>query len=343
LSITKPNLVRQAKSKDGRFGHLWYAAVNLENELAVVGDVSARSLTGGSRKGQPRAMQAVSRKMLTSLACGVLILGSSSCGTARRGERAQAPAVATPSHQTTPGKAVAEGAPPGQSTTSTAATPVGLPAGVVVRVGHHSITRRMLEHWIGVQALVKYQPRPTRPVPRGLIPTPPDYRACIAYLAPGATATSTRPAPSTAQLRTQCEQEYASLLKQTQGKLILNFWVREEAARAGAAMTARETDRALHFQFPSEDELHRYLAFTRLRLSDERFLLEEDLQPDKWHRAVLPVYARLRHSKPPESEQMVGEVDAELGALSVRLSKRWIPKTHCSPGYVLAMCSEYRR
>jgi hypothetical protein len=288
-------------------------------------------------------MQAIARKMLTPLVCGVLILDSSACGTAHNGKRAQATASATSPRQATSSQTAAQSTPTNKSASTTPIAGTSLPAGVVAQVSRHFITRQMLEHKIGVEAVLGYQLRPTRPVPRGLIPKPPDYRECIAYLAAVANAGSTRPAPDTAHLKAQCEREHQDLLPQILGRLIRYYWVEEEATKAGVEMTTRDTDRALHFQFPSESDLHRFLAFTGLQESDERLILREQLLPDKWQRAVLPAYERVRHIKPPESQQMVAEVETEVANLLEAMRRRWIPKTRCIPGYVLAICSEYRR
>jgi hypothetical protein len=212
---------------------------------------------------------------------------------------------------------------------------------VVARVGGNAVAEQTLEHWIGVQAVVQYQPRPTRPVPRGVVPRPPGYRDCITYSAAIAKAGHTRPAPDTAQLKAQCEQRYEALRQQMLGRLIIRFWVKEEAAKAGVAVTTREIDRALRVQFPTEAEFHRFLAFTRLHASDERFILEDELLLEKWQRATLPVYARLRRSRPPESMQMAGEVDSEVSKLTQSMSKRWTRRTRCRRGDVVTECGEH--
>jgi hypothetical protein len=259
----------------------------------------------------------------------------------------QAAAGMTPTRETVPDKSAT-----GETSTGTAApgaaapgTTVGdsrLPAGVAARVGGNSIAKQTLEHWIGVQAVVQYQSRPERPVPRGVIPKPPGYRDCIAYLAAIAQARQTRPEPDTAQLDHQCAQKHETLRRSMLEMLINHFWVKEEAAKAGVRVTAREINQVLRRRFPTEAELHRFLAFTGVHVSDERFLLGNVLLLAKWQRASLPVYDRLRRSKPPESAQMAEEVDVELGKLSESMKRRWTPRTRCGASYVVALCSEYK-
>jgi hypothetical protein len=251
--------------------------------------------------------------------CSILLVCLSACGGAHHGTSA--------TRMTPLGQAVGD---------------IRLPAGVAARVGGNSIAKQTLEHWIGVQAVVQYRPRPARPVPRGVIPKPPRYRDCIAYLAAIARAMQTRPEPDTAQLAHQCAQKHETLRRSMLEMLINHFWVKEEAAKAGVRVTAREINQVLRRQFPTEAELHRFLAFTGVHASDERFLLGNVLLLAKWQRASLPVYDRLRRSKPPESAQMAEEVDVELGKLSESMKRTWTPRTHCGASYVIALCSEYK-
>jgi hypothetical protein len=197
----------------------------------------------------------------------------------------------------------------------------------------------MLEHWIRVQAIVQYEAGATRPLPRGAIPTPPHYRECIEYLAARA-----RPrgevgvSAVTGILRERCVRQYNGLREQAFEKLIIPYWIHEEAARAGVAVRAREVNAALARRFPTVSALHRFLTLTGLRRSDEEFIVSDELLLGKWQRKVLPVYARLRRAKQPESAQMAGEVDTELTNLDERTRKAWVPKTYCRSGYVIPLC-----
>jgi hypothetical protein len=289
------------------------------------------------------------RRILWLLLCSVVPLSLSACGGAHHGKSpirtmppGRAAAKMTRARETVSDKSAAGETSTRTASPSTTVSDSRLPAGVVARVGRISIAKQTLEHWIGVQAVVQHQSRPTRPVPRGVVPKPPGYRGCIAYLAAIAKARQAQPEPNAAQLDRQCAQKHETLLRSMLEMLINHFWVKEEAVRAGTAVTAREINQALRWQFPAETELHRFLAFTGLHASDERFILENVLLLGKWQYASLPVYARLRRSKPPETARMAEEVDIELGKLSESMRKRWIPRTHCRARYVVPLCSEYR-
>jgi len=218
-----------------------------------------------------------------------------------------------------------------------------LPPGVVTQVGGHAITRQALAHWTVVEAITQSVTALTQPVPRGVVPTPPGYQDCIAYLAAIDKANQPRSVPDNAHLKEQCAQEYEKVQIRALQALIIHYWVKEEAARAHvAAVTSEELGQTLHRDFSTEAGFHRFLALTGLHASDERRIVEDELLRAKWV-STLPGVVRLRRSKAPESGQMVGEIDREQYEQTENMRLRWIPRTHCRVGYVVPLCSEYQR
>jgi hypothetical protein len=127
-------------------------------------------------------------------------------------------------------------------------------------------------------------------------------------------------------------QEEAGLREETAEILVLHYWVQEEATRAGIRLSAAE-----------QKEAHRSSA--RLSASDNELVIGDELLLEKWHRAVLPVYARLLRllrMKGDETAAMVNEVHAEIGALTAHMTTRWTPRTVCRTGYVMYLCGDYR-
>ncbi len=61
-----------------------------------------------------------------------------------------------------------------------------------------------------------------------VVPEPPEYTACIAHLQASALGTRQRPTRR-AELKTECEQQYKSLLQEVLGFLISSEWVLGEA------------------------------------------------------------------------------------------------------------------
>lgn len=200
-----------------------------------------------------------------------------------------------------------------------------LPAGcgasgdtVVVRVGQSSITRPTLAHWIALEAVASHEERPKPPTPKGLIPVPPAYTACIALL--GRQADPTKAKPTVAELEHECEVSYYSLRNRVLEKLITYFWMGEEAKQKGIEVSDEEVDRVLRSEFPASGELKQYLEATGASMADERMnarrmLLSEKLQD------ITPLSA--------------------IG-FAGRLVAKWAPRTDCSHGYVMVDCRQYR-
>src|ERR1700710_3101770 len=85
----------------------------------------------------------------------------------------------------------------------------GTPSNAVFQVnGGSAISKEAFSHWLGVAASSSGASTGQKPV----LPDPPNYTACISHLQ----ATAPKPAkgqkaPTTAQLKAQCDQQYKSL------------------------------------------------------------------------------------------------------------------------------------
>jgi hypothetical protein len=276
-----------------------------------------------------------------------IVVGLSACGAVHRGNGEGARADARGGELAPLEKTAPNGPDGGRSTnkatTEARRTDSGRRPGVIAVVGQNSINKQTLDHWIKVEAAIQYQARPARPVPRGVVPDPPRYHDCVEYLAELEKARHARPTPNAASLKAQCERKRKSLSTQALEKLIVHYWIHEDAAKDGIKMTPRDVAQALDKRFPTEAGLHRFLAYTGMHRSDERVILEEELLRDKWQRAILPVYTRVRRIKSLETDQMVGEVDHELSMLTIRVTDKWTPQTHCRSAYVVRVCSEFAK
>src|SRR5438445_2979554 len=94
----------------------------------------------------------------------------------------------------------------------TAACGSGDPSVVVARVGSHVITKATLDRWTAIEGVLAYQLNPTRPVPKGVVPDPPSYTACVAFLRAHPQASASASAHATAaQLRAACKARYEVL------------------------------------------------------------------------------------------------------------------------------------
>jgi foldase protein PrsA len=148
----------------------------------------------------------------------------------------------------------------------------GIPGDAVVQVGGTPVTKDAFSHWMGVAATANSPSAgktPTKPV----VPEPPDYKACIARLRATTPApTKGQTAPTAAQLKSQCQQQYKQLQQQVLGFLISSDWVIGEAGDLGIKVSDKEVHKQFEKikgqQFPRTAEFEKFLAQTGQTTSD---------------------------------------------------------------------------
>lgn len=145
----------------------------------------------------------------------------------------------------------------------------GIPGDAVVQVNGNAITKSTFNHWMAVASSSSTASTGGKPV----IPEPPNYTACIAHLA----ATSPKPekgqkAPTTKQLKTECETQYKSLQTEVLGFLISSSWVLGEGSALGVKLTDKEVHKQFEkiktSQFPKAAEFEKFLATSGQTVSD---------------------------------------------------------------------------
>ncbi len=148
----------------------------------------------------------------------------------------------------------------------------GIPGDAVVQVGGNSITKTTFEHWMSV-ASASTATTATAKTTKPVIPEPPDYTACIAHLQ----ATAPKPAkgakaPTSAELKSECEQQYKSLQTEVLGFLISSEWVIGEASHLGVKASDKEVkkefEKIKNEQFPKAAEFEKFLATSGQTVSD---------------------------------------------------------------------------
>jgi foldase protein PrsA len=145
----------------------------------------------------------------------------------------------------------------------------GIPGNAVVQInGASTITKDAYNHWLGVAASSGGASGE-----KAVVPDPPSYSACIAHLQ----ATAPKPAkgqtpPTTAQLKSQCQQQYKSLQTEVLGFLISSSWVLGEAKSLGVKVSDKEVGtqfaKIKHQQFPKAAEFEKFLATSGQTVSD---------------------------------------------------------------------------
>ncbi|HTA15069.1 MAG TPA: peptidyl-prolyl cis-trans isomerase [Solirubrobacteraceae bacterium] len=164
----------------------------------------------------------------------------------------------------------------------------GIPGNAVVSVNGTPITNTAFNHWMTVAAGSSAAAATTagQTAPKAVVPDPPTYKACIAHLE----ATAPKPAkgqskPTAAALKSQCEQQYASLKQQVLGYLISANWVIGEASERGVKVSDAEVQKQFNQikaqQFPKEADFQKFLASTGYTVSDLLLRVKLDLLSSK--------------------------------------------------------------
>jgi foldase protein PrsA len=147
----------------------------------------------------------------------------------------------------------------------------GIPGNAVVQVGGTPVTKDTFIHWMTIAATASSATAGAASKP--VLPDPPAYKACVAHLQAIAPAPAKgQTAPSAAQLKSQCEQQYKQLQEQVLGFLISSDWVLGEAAGLGVKVSDAEVHKQFakikSAQFPRAAEYEKFLATTGQTTSD---------------------------------------------------------------------------
>jgi hypothetical protein len=195
----------------------------------------------------------------------------------------------------------------------------------VARVGRYTLTKPALEHWTSVEAVLDYEYKPSSPVPKGVIPEPPEYTSCIELKAKelprGATV-------DRRGLKEQCALKRKSLQGHILEILVTNDWIHEEARAQGVKVSRAELNHMMHKEFA---DFKRFQQLTGEHEGDEQGIVESELLIGKLQKKAA--------SKPGLSlEQQMKAAEAVSG----EVIDRWVPRTSCAPGYVIYVCKEYK-
>jgi hypothetical protein len=203
---------------------------------------------------------------------------------------------------------------------------------VVARIDGHAITLPELGHWTEIEAVLAYETVPKKPVPAGVIPDPPSYAKCIAYLRTVEVLGQSPTRRTPTQLKHQCEARREQLLRHVLDILITYYWLRGEAAERGLKVSPAEIEQVRTRIFPNEALYRRYLTLTGEAPADERLIIEKDLLDTKLLRLT---EAKSRPTTTHQREQM-------LIRAATSFTSKWKARTSCSASYVVAECKQYK-
>lgn len=197
---------------------------------------------------------------------------------------------------------------------------------VVVRVGDHAITAATVNHWIKIESVTsRGGGHATKPLPKGVLPVPPEYVDCIAYLQSQAQGGR----PTTEQARAKCAVEYNIFKETILGILINYYWDSGEGVQKGIDVSEAEITQYLKELYPHPGEFRTNLRITGETRADDRLLVKSKLLRMK-------LVARSEQNTHSEAERL----HAVNGAI-VQEAAKWTPRTSCDPGYVVSACKQY--
>ena len=201
---------------------------------------------------------------------------------------------------------------------------------VVQVAGATPITKAMIAHWIPIQAVLSYSVTPVKPVPAGVIPDPPEYKACSAFLkAHPSVAEAAEGRPTPARLKARCQRKEQILRRKVTMYMIAYRWLKGELARRNLSLSRSELYKALRF-FETYDftpqEFHEYLVHSKETREDLQIITEINAMGTKLQEQGL-----FRKGLPPQQQAH------ELADMV----RRWQARTTCKAGYVVPGCKQY--
>lgn len=176
----------------------------------------------------------------------------------------------------------------------------GIAGNAVVQVGGNPITKSTFDHWMGVAATSSTAATETASKP--VVPEPPNYTACIAHLQ----ATTPKPAkgqsaPSNAELKSQCEQQYKSLQQEVLGFLVSSQWVLGEASSLGVKLSDKEVTKQFEQiksqEFPQAATFEKFLQSSGQTVSDLLLRVKLNMLSSKIQQKIAKTKGKVTHAQ----------------------------------------------
>ncbi len=171
----------------------------------------------------------------------------------------------------------------------------GIPGDAVVSVNGKSITKDTFGHWMSVAAASSAATAGSKPT----VPDPPKYTACIARTKAQSKPTKGQTAPTEAQLKSQCEQQYKTLQQEVLGFLISSEWVLGEASSLGVKVSDKEVKKQFEKiksqQFPKAAEFQKFLATSGQTVSDLLLRVKLNLLSSKIQQKIVKEKSKVTH------------------------------------------------
>lgn len=205
----------------------------------------------------------------------------------------------------------------------------------VASVGHSTITRGVLSHWMNTMVGGDYNESVGGTAPAGLVSDPPNYAACVrASEAALHAAKNPVSIPTAQKLRGKCRQLYVAIKEQALGYLLSALWLAEEAAEGGYSVSSAEVQRELQgvkaTQYPKPGQFASYLLQKHWSVADELYLLKRNLLDTRFLERL--------HARAGQG----GGSEQEIVRLARQNIAKWSARTRCSAGYRAWQCPRFK-
>jgi foldase protein PrsA len=151
----------------------------------------------------------------------------------------------------------------------------GVPPNGVAKIGDTVITKEQFNHWLNAAAHGSAAPGSTV-----VVPDPPNFTKCIANQAQQPVPKGAKK-PTTAQLKTQCQQQYDALKQQVMQFLVSAEWIQQEADKQGVKVKDAEVQKQFQDQkkqsFQKEADYQKFLKTSGMTEADLLFRVKLDV------------------------------------------------------------------
>ncbi len=150
-----------------------------------------------------------------------------------------------------------------------------VPPNGVAKIGDTVITKDQFNHWLNAAAHGSAAPgsNPT-------IPDPPNFTKCIAAQAKQPVAKGAKK-PTTAQLKTQCSQQYSALKQQVMQFLVSSEWIQQEADAQNVKVSQAQVQKQFNDQkkqsFQKDSDYKNFLKTSGMTEADLLFRVKLDV------------------------------------------------------------------
>jgi foldase protein PrsA len=150
-----------------------------------------------------------------------------------------------------------------------------VPPNGVAKIGDTVITKDQFNHWLNAAAHGS-----SAPGSAVVVPDPPNFTKCVANQAKQPVPKGAKK-PTTAQLKTQCQQQYNALKQQVMQFLVSAEWIQQEAKKQHVSVSDKEVQKQFADQkkqsFQKESDYKKFLANSGMTEADLLFRVKLDV------------------------------------------------------------------